>query len=95
MPSDEHRESIHQRHDTSYRFLLSSKKIFVEQAAPLLCSQRMGESHHDHLQQFIAWMANILLQKLPEHESQGETVRAVLRQRGQFRSAKLSSFVYM
>ncbi|MFB5760411.1 hypothetical protein [Paenibacillus medicaginis] len=31
MESD---ERVHQRHNTSYRFLLSSKKLFVE----LLCS---------------------------------------------------------
>lgn len=30
MNSEEHPETIHQRHDTSYRFLLSSKKLFVE-----------------------------------------------------------------
>ncbi|MBU5445226.1 Rpn family recombination-promoting nuclease/putative transposase [Paenibacillus sp. MSJ-34] len=30
MNSDERQETIHQRHDTSYRFLLSSKKLFVE-----------------------------------------------------------------
>lgn len=29
MESDE-RDAVHQRHDTSYRFLLSSKKLFVE-----------------------------------------------------------------
>ncbi|WP_163859519.1 Rpn family recombination-promoting nuclease/putative transposase [Paenibacillus elgii] len=30
MNSDERQETIHPRHDTSYRFLLSSKKLFVE-----------------------------------------------------------------
>lgn len=30
MHSDERQETIHQRHDTSYRFQLSSKKLFVE-----------------------------------------------------------------
>ena len=30
MTSDEHKEPLHQRHDTSFRFLLSSKKLFVE-----------------------------------------------------------------
>jgi predicted transposase YdaD len=30
LNSDERQETIHQRHDTSYRFLLSSKKLFVE-----------------------------------------------------------------
>lgn len=30
MSSDTNSETIHQRHDTSYRYLLSSKKLFVE-----------------------------------------------------------------
>ncbi|MNW46515.1 putative transposase [compost metagenome] len=30
MSSDVNPETVHQRHDTSYRFLLSSKKLFVE-----------------------------------------------------------------
>ncbi|MFC6551311.1 Rpn family recombination-promoting nuclease/putative transposase [Cohnella cellulosilytica] len=30
MNSNSNSDSIHQRHDTSYRFLLSSKKLFVE-----------------------------------------------------------------
>lgn len=30
MNTDDREEFIHQRHDTSYRFLLSSKKLFVE-----------------------------------------------------------------
>ncbi|XID90333.1 Rpn family recombination-promoting nuclease/putative transposase [Paenibacillaceae bacterium WGS1546] len=30
MNFDERQETIHQRHDTSYRFLLSSKKLFIE-----------------------------------------------------------------
>jgi len=30
MGSNSNSESLHQRHDTSYRFLLSSKKLFVE-----------------------------------------------------------------
>ncbi|PAK53048.1 Rpn family recombination-promoting nuclease/putative transposase [Paenibacillus sp. 7541] len=30
MNADDREETIHQRHDTSYRFLLSSKKLFVE-----------------------------------------------------------------
>jgi ADP-ribosylglycohydrolase len=30
MCSDINSETVHQRHDTSYRFLLSSKKLFVE-----------------------------------------------------------------
>lgn len=30
LNADDREETIHQRHDTSYRFLLSSKKLFVE-----------------------------------------------------------------
>lgn len=30
MDSSTNSETVHQRHDTSYRFLLSSKKLFVE-----------------------------------------------------------------
>lgn len=51
MSSDVNPETVHQRHDTSYRFLLSSKKLFVELLRSFINKGWVQEVDEEHVQE--------------------------------------------
>ena len=51
MSSDENPETIHQLHDTSYRFLLSSKKLFVELLRSFINKGWVQAVNEEHVQE--------------------------------------------
>ncbi|WP_042226843.1 Rpn family recombination-promoting nuclease/putative transposase [Paenibacillus popilliae] len=51
MSSDVNPETVHQRHDTSYRFLLSSKKLFVELLRSFINKGWVQAVNEEHVQE--------------------------------------------
>lgn len=51
MSSDVNPEMVHQRHDTSYRFLLSSKKLFVELLRSFINKGWVQAVNEEHVQE--------------------------------------------
>lgn len=51
MDSEQNTDTVHQQHDTSYKFLLSSKKIFVELLRSFVDRGWVQEIDEEHLEQ--------------------------------------------